>query len=49
VTEEGSRLRALEKDIRRPIEVTDDRELTREEFRVLSGKTGRELASEKQG
>ncbi|MFH1690492.1 MAG: Rne/Rng family ribonuclease [Candidatus Eisenbacteria bacterium] len=48
VTEEGSRLRALEKDIRRSIEVTDDRELAREEFRVLSSKTGRELASEKQ-
>ena len=48
VTEESARLRALEKDIRRSIEVTDDRELGREEFRILSGKSGRELASEKQ-
>ncbi len=48
VSVEGSRLRALEKDVRRSIEVTDDRELGREEFRILSAKTGRELASEKQ-
>ena len=48
VDEEGPRLRALEKDIRRSIEVTDERELSREEFRILSAKSGRELASEKQ-
>jgi ribonuclease G len=48
VAEEGDRMRALEKDTRRSIEVTDDRELGREEFRILSAKTGRELASEKQ-
>jgi ribonuclease G len=48
VAEEGDRLKALEKDIRRSVEVTDERELGREEFRILSGKTGRELASEKQ-
>jgi ribonuclease G len=48
VDEEGPRLRALEKDTRRSIEVTDDRELGREEFRILSAQSGRELASEKQ-
>jgi hypothetical protein len=48
VDEEGPRLRALEKDTRRSIEVTDNRELGREEFRILSAQSGRELASEKQ-
>ncbi|MBN2566328.1 MAG: Rne/Rng family ribonuclease [Candidatus Eisenbacteria bacterium] len=47
-SEESSRLRELEKDIRRSIEVRDESDLAREEFRVLSGKTGRELLSEKQ-
>jgi len=46
-TEEGSWIRNLEKAMRRSIEITDDRELGREEFRILSRKTGRELASEK--
>ena len=47
VTEAGERLKRLEKDIRRSIEVTDQAELGREEFRILSAKTGRELVSEK--
>jgi ribonuclease G len=48
LVEEQKRLKLLEKDIKRPIEVKDDRELGREEFRILSGKSGKELASEKQ-
>jgi len=47
VTDGGGRLRSLEKDTRRSIEVRDDGELSREEFRILSAKTGRELASDK--
>jgi ribonuclease G len=43
ITEEDTRLRALEKDTRRSIEVQDDRELAREEFRILSARDGREL------
>ena len=39
-SEETGRLRALEKYIRRSIEVSDDDELGREEFRILSGKFG---------
>jgi ribonuclease G len=46
-TEEGNWIRNLEKAMRRSIEIKDDRELGREEFRILSRKTGRELASEK--
>ena len=48
VGEEEGWLRMLEKDTRRSIEVTDDRELAREEFRVIGVKSGKELASEKQ-
>jgi ribonuclease G len=44
ITEEDTRLRGLEKDTRRSIEVQDDRELGREEFRILSARDGRELA-----
>ncbi len=46
-SEEGNRLRGLEKDTRRSVEVRDDRDLGREEFRILSAKSGRELASDK--
>jgi ribonuclease G len=48
-SDENTRLRALEKDIKRSIEVRDDDDLAREEFRVISAKSGRELLSEKQG
>ncbi len=49
VGEEEGWLRMLEKDTRRGIEVTDDRDLGREEFRVVGVRSGKELASEKQG
>jgi ribonuclease G len=45
VTEAGEILRNLERDMRRTVEVRDDRELDREEFRVLSGRSGKELTS----
>lgn len=37
-------LKSLERDTRRSIEVQDDRDLARDEFRILSAKDGRELA-----
>jgi len=46
--EESSRLRSLEKETRRSLEVIDDRELDREEFRIVGARSGRELATEKQ-
>ncbi len=48
LTEESSRLRSLEKETRRSLEVIDDRELDREEFRIVGARSGRELATEKQ-
>jgi ribonuclease G len=43
ITEEDTRLRSLEKDTRRSIEVRDNGELEREDFRILSARDGREL------
>jgi ribonuclease G len=47
-SEEAARLKELEKDIKRSIEVRDEKDLGREEFRVLSARSGKELLSEKQ-
>lgn len=47
VTEEDKRLKSLERETRRSIEVKDDHDLRRDEFKILSAKTGRELATEK--
>lgn len=43
VTEAEEHLRILERDTKRSIEVVDDADLGREEFRILSAKDGREL------
>ncbi len=49
LTEKDSRLRRLERETKRAIEIKDNDEFVREEFRILSGRTGRELVSEVRG
>lgn len=46
VTERKEHLKSLERDTRRSIEVRDNPELGREEFRILSARDGRELSKE---
>ena len=46
LTERETHLKRLRRETRRNIEVTDDESLEREEFRILSAKSGAELASE---
>ena len=48
LTEEEKRVKGLERETRRSIDVRDDGELAREEFRIISTRTGEELASERQ-
>jgi len=45
---EDERLRGLERETGRSIDVKDDRTLGRDEFRILSAKDGRELAVERE-
>jgi len=46
MSENQRRLKRLERDTRRSIEVRDDEDLTREEFRIVSTKDGKELTSQ---
>jgi len=46
LTEKDSRLRQLERETNHPIEIRDNDDFDREEFRILSSRTGKELVSE---
>ena len=46
LTEREAHLKRLRRETRRNIEVTDDESLEREEFRILSARSGDELAAE---